>query len=74
MNKKYALVFATALVAVESGFAASTGDRTVIRCGFDDMFGNSCYWRCPDMDDTFRTEKKDGRCASVLFRCANYPR
>ena len=74
MNKKYALVVATTLLAAESVLAAPSGDKTVVRCGFDDMFGNSCYWRCPDMDDTFRTEKKDGRCASILFRCANYPR
>ena len=74
MNKKYALAIATSFLAAESVFAAPSGDRTVIACSFDDMFGNSCYWRCPDMDDTFRTEKKDDRCANVLFRCVNYPR
>ena len=74
MNKKYALAVATTLLAAESVFAAPSGDKTVVACGFDDMFGNSCYWRCPDMEDTFRTEKQDNRCANVLFRCANYPR
>ena len=74
MNKKYALAMATSLLAAESVFAAPSGDKTVVACSFDDMFGNSCYWRCPDMEDTFRTEKKDDRCANVLFRCANYPR
>lgn len=74
MNKKYALAIATSLIAAESVFADPSGDKTVLRCSFDDMFGSSCYWRCPDMDDTFRTEQKDGRCASVLFRCANMPR
>ena len=74
MNKKYALAVATTLFAAESVLAAPSGDKTVVTCGFDDMFGNSCYWRCPDMEDTFRTEKKDGRCANVLYRCANYPR
>ncbi|SHK52638.1 FISUMP domain-containing protein [Fibrobacter sp. UWB12] len=74
MNKKYALAIATSLLAAESVFADPSGDKTVVACGFDDMFGNSCYWRCPDMEDTFRTEKKDDRCANVLFRCANYPR
>ena len=74
MNKKYALAIATSLIAAESVLAASSGDKTVLRCSFDDMFGSSCYWRCPDMDDTFRTEQKDGRCANVLFRCANMPR
>jgi outer membrane protein OmpA-like peptidoglycan-associated protein len=74
MNKKYALAMAATLFAVESALAAPSGDRTVVACSFDDMFGNSCYWRCPDMEDTYRTEKKDDRCANVLFRCANYPR
>ena len=74
MNKNFTLAFASVLLAAGSSFGAPTGDKTVVRCGFDDMFGNSCYWRCPDMEDTYRTEKKDGRCASVLFRCANYPR
>ena len=74
MNKKYALAVAATLFAAESALAAPSGDKTVVACGFDDMFGNSCYWRCPDMEDTFRTEKKDDRCANVLFRCANYPR
>ena len=74
MKKKYALAIAASLFAAESVLAAPSGDKTVVACGFDDMFGNSCYWRCPDMEDTYRTEKKDGRCANVLFRCANYPR
>lgn len=74
MNKKFALAFASALLATGNSFADQSGDKTVVRCTFDDMFGSSCYWRCPDMDETFRTEKKDGRCASLLFRCANYPR
>ena len=74
MNKKYALAVATAFFAAGSAFAAPSGDRTVITCSFDDMFGNSCYWRCPDMEDTYRTEKKDDRCANVLYRCVNYPR
>ena len=74
MNNKYALAIATTLLAAESVLAAPSSDKTVVACGFDDMFGNSCYWRCPDMEDTFRTEKKDDRCANVLFRCANYPR
>ena len=26
------------------------------------------------MEDTYRTEKKDDRCANVLYRCVNYPR
>ena len=74
MKKKYALAVATTLLAAEAVLAAPSGDRTVITCTFDDMFGNSCYWRCPDMEDSYRTEKKDGRCAQVLYRCANYPR
>lgn len=74
MNKKYALAVATTFLAAGSAFAAQSGDRTVITCSFDDMFGNSCYWRCPDMEDTYRTEKKDDRCANVLYRCVNYPR
>ena len=74
MNKKYALAVATTLFAAESVLAATSADKTVVTCGFDDMFGNSCYWRCPDMEETFRTEKKDDRCAGVLYRCANYPR
>lgn len=74
MKKKYALVVATTFLAAESVFADPSGDKTVVACSFDDMFGNSCYWRCPDMEDTYRTEKKDDRCANVLFRCANYPR
>ncbi len=74
MNKKYALAIAATLLAADSAFAAPSSDKTVVTCGFDDMFGSSCYWRCPDMDESFRTEKKDGRCANVLYRCANYPR
>ena len=74
MNKKYALAVATTLFAAESVLAATSADKTVVTCGFDDMFGNSCYWRCPDMEETFRTEKKGDRCANVLYRCANYPR
>ena len=74
MKKKHALAVATMLLTAESVLAAPSGDKTVVACSFDDMFGNSCYWRCPDMEDTYRTEKKDDRCANVLFRCANYPR
>ena len=42
MKKKYALAVATMLLTAESVFAGPSGDKTVVACSFDDIFGNSC--------------------------------
>lgn len=75
MKKLCAAVLAVGFsLMAPSSFAIGYGDQAVTVCNFSDNSGNSCYWRCPDMDDIFRTEKMNGRCAERLFRCNVYPK
>lgn len=75
MKKLYAAVamFGLSLVA-PSVFAIGSGDQSVTVCSFSDVSGNSCFWRCPDMDEQFRTEKVNGQCVETLYRCNIFPK
>lgn len=75
MKKLYAaMTMFGLLLLAPSSFAIGYGDQAVTVCSFSDNVGNSCYWRCPDMEENFRTEKVNGRCAETLYRCNIFPK